>query len=120
MKRMTRRDFLKTTSVTAAAAIGCGALSSFAADARRRVVVIGGGWGGATAAKYIRLADPSIEVTLLEPSKEFISCPFSNLVLSGVESLKSLTMNYNGLRKHGVKIRHEAAAAIETEKRRIR
>jgi sulfide dehydrogenase [flavocytochrome c] flavoprotein subunit len=91
MKRMTRRDFLKTTSV-AAAAMGCGALSSFAADARRRVVVIGGGWGGATAAKYIRLAEPSIEVTLLEPSKEFISCPFSNLVLSGVESLKSLTM----------------------------
>ena len=119
MKNMTRRDFLKATSM-AAAAVGCGALASFAADARRRVVVIGGGWGGATAAKYIRLADPSIEVTLLEPSKEFISCPFSNLVLSGVESLKSLTMNYNGLGKHGVKIRHELAAAIEPDKRRVR
>jgi NADPH-dependent 2,4-dienoyl-CoA reductase/sulfur reductase-like enzyme len=119
MKNLTRRDFLKTTSL-AAATIGCGALTGFAADARRRVVVIGGGWGGATAAKYIRLADPSIEVTLLEPGKEFISCPFSNLVLSGVESLKSLTLNYNGLKKHGVKIRHELAGVIEPDKRRVR
>jgi NADPH-dependent 2,4-dienoyl-CoA reductase/sulfur reductase-like enzyme len=89
-------------------------------QARRRVIVIGGGWGGATAAKYVRLTDPSVDVTLLEPNKEFISCPFSNLVLAGVESLKNLTLNYNGLRKHGVKIRHELAAAIEPDKRRVR
>ena len=82
--------------------LGLGGMPSFAAEAKRSVVVIGGGWGGATAAKYIRLYDPSIEVTLLEPNKEFISCPFSNLVLAGVENLKNLTMNYNGLRKHGV------------------
>jgi NADH dehydrogenase FAD-containing subunit len=89
-------------------------------QARRRVIVIGGGWGGATAAKYIRLTDPAIEVTLLEPNKEFISCPFSNLVLAGVESLKSLTMNYNGLKKYGIRMRHEAAAAIDPDKRRVR
>jgi NADPH-dependent 2,4-dienoyl-CoA reductase/sulfur reductase-like enzyme len=90
------------------------------AQTRRRVVVIGGGWGGATAAKYVRLTDPSIEVILLEPNKEFISCPFSNLVLAGVESLKNLTLNYNGLKKYGVRIRHEAAAAIEPDKKRVR
>jgi len=100
--------------------LGTGGFPSFAAEAKRKVVVIGGGWGGATAAKYIRLTDPSIEVTLLEPNKEFVSCPFSNLVLAGIESLKNLTMNYNGLRKHGVKIRHEAAIAIEPDKKRIR
>jgi NADPH-dependent 2,4-dienoyl-CoA reductase/sulfur reductase-like enzyme len=100
--------------------LGTGGFPSFAAEAKRKVVVIGGGWGGATAAKYLRLTDPSIEVTLLEPNKEFISCPFSNLVLAGIESLKNLTINYNGLRKHGVKIRHEAAMAIEPDKKRIR
>jgi NADPH-dependent 2,4-dienoyl-CoA reductase/sulfur reductase-like enzyme len=102
------------------AALGIAKVPAWAAEAKRRVVVIGGGWGGATAAKYIRIADPSIEVTLLEPNKEFISCPFSNLVLAGVESLKNLTMNYNGLKKYGVRIRHEAAAAIEPDKRRVR
>jgi sulfide dehydrogenase [flavocytochrome c] flavoprotein chain len=119
MKDMTRRHFLKASGLGAAILV-TGASTTHAAEAKRRVLVIGGGWGGATAAKYIRLTDPSIEVTLFEPNKEFISCPFSNLVLSGVESLKNLTINYDGLRKHGVKVRHETASAIEPEKKRIR
>jgi NADPH-dependent 2,4-dienoyl-CoA reductase/sulfur reductase-like enzyme len=86
----------------------------------RRVVVIGGGWGGATAAKYVRLADPSIEVVLLEPRRKFVSCPFSNLVLSGVRGIDSLTFGYGRLREYGVKVRHEAATAIEPDGRRVR
>jgi NADPH-dependent 2,4-dienoyl-CoA reductase/sulfur reductase-like enzyme len=86
----------------------------------RRVIVVGGGWSGATAAKYIRLADPGIEVILLEPNREFISCPLSNLVLSGVRTLASLTLPYDGLRRHGVTIRHEAATAIEPDTGRVR
>jgi sulfide dehydrogenase [flavocytochrome c] flavoprotein subunit len=119
MRTVTRRDFLKVSGI-GVALLGTGGVRSFAAEAKRRVVVIGGGWGGATAAKYIRLSDSSIEVTLLEPNKEFISCPFSNLVLSGVESLKNLTVSYDGLRKRGVRIRHEAASAIEPDKKRVR
>jgi sulfide dehydrogenase [flavocytochrome c] flavoprotein subunit len=119
MRTVTRREFLKASAI-GVALLGTGGLKSFAAEAKRRVLVIGGGWGGATAAKYIRLGDSSIEVTLLEPNKEFISCPFSNLVLSGVESLKNLTVSYDGLRKRGVRIRHEAASAIEPDKKRVR
>jgi NADPH-dependent 2,4-dienoyl-CoA reductase/sulfur reductase-like enzyme len=92
----------------------------FMPKAKPRVVVIGGGWGGATAAKYVRLADPGIEVILLEPNREFVSCPFSNLVLSGVRTIESLTMGYDGLRRHGVRILHEAAAAIEPDRKRVR
>jgi len=119
MKTLTRREFLKASGM-GVALLGTSGVTSFAAEAKRRVVVIGGGWGGATAAKYIRLSDSSIDVTLLEPNKEFISCPFSNLVLSGVESLQNLTLNYNGLRKHDVRIRHEPAAAIDADKKRVR
>jgi len=118
MNQLSRRQFLKSSGL-GVAALGAMQVPVFG-QARRRVIVIGGGWGGATAAKYVRLTDPSIEVTLLEPNKEFISCPFSNLVLAGVESLKNLTLNYDGLRRHGVKIRHEAAAAIEPDKKRVR
>jgi len=118
MKQLSRRQFLRTSGLGVAA---FGAMQApLFGQARRRVIVIGGGWGGATAAKYLRLIDPSIEVTLLEPNKEFISCPFSNLVLAGVESLKNLTLTYDGLRKHGVRIRHEAAMAIEPDKKRVR
>jgi NADPH-dependent 2,4-dienoyl-CoA reductase/sulfur reductase-like enzyme len=84
------------------------------------VVVIGGGWGGTSAAKYVRLADPSIEVILLEPNKEFVSCPFSNLVLSGVRTIESLTFDYDRLRAHGVKVLHETATMIEPAARRVR
>ena len=84
------------------------------------MIVVGGGWGGATAARYVRLHDPSIEVVLLEPSRRFVSCPFSNLVLSGVRTLDSLTFDYGGLRRHGVTVRHEAARAIDPPARRVR
>jgi NADPH-dependent 2,4-dienoyl-CoA reductase/sulfur reductase-like enzyme len=68
----------------------------------------------------VRLADPAIEVVLLEPNREFVSCPFSNLVLSGVRTIESLTMSYGGLRAHGVRILHEAATAIEPDRKRVR
>lgn len=118
MSSISRRRFLQAGAFSALA------LSPLRApvfgQARRRVVVIGGGWGGATAAKYVKLTDPSIDVTLLEPNKELISCPFSNLVLAGVESLKNLTLNYNALAKRGVRLRHQLATAIEPERKRVR
>ncbi len=120
-----RRDFLRSSAVGLAVgwlAGGCAAATRGEVMPRsgRRVVVVGGGWGGATAARYVRLADPSIEVVLLEPNRTFVSCPFSNLVLSGVRDLDSLTFDYRGLRRHGVRLLHEEAVAIEPPSRRVR
>ena len=123
MNASTRREFLRTSSWAGLGlfAAGCAPkVSDFARKSGRRVVVIGGGWGGATAAKYVRLADPSIEVVLLEPNKEFVSCPFSNLVLSDQRMIESLTFNYDGLRDHGVRVLHETATMIEPDVRRVR
>ena len=116
------------TGIPAASGLGLGVLAGaglagcatamkgdFAPRRAPRVVVIGGGWGGATAARYVRLLDPNIEVVLIEPNREFISCPFSNLVLAGLRSIDSLTMGYDGLRKRGVRIIHETATAIEPD-----
>jgi sulfide dehydrogenase [flavocytochrome c] flavoprotein subunit len=132
MRQVSRREFLQTSGLGGVGlglgALGAGTLGGcatpragdLAPKSGRRVVVIGGGWGGATAAKYVRLADPTIEVLLLEPNREFVSCPFSNLVLSGVESIGTLTHGYGGLRGHGVRIRHQAATAIEPDRQRVR
>ena len=126
MTRMTRRQFLKASGagggVLAVAGLpGCAMFrGETEVPKERRVVVVGGGWGGATAAKYVRLADPTIEVILLEPNKKFVSCPFSNLVLSGARGIGSLTFGYGGLREYGVKVRHEAATAIEPDAKRVR
>ena len=124
MTRLTRREFLRASGTGAGALAGLSGCAMFRgntdATSNRRVVVIGGGWGGATAAKYVRLADPSIEVVLLEPNRKFVSCPFSNLVLSGVRGLGEMTFGYSGLGQYGVKVRHEAATAIEPDTRRVR
>ncbi len=129
MKRVTRREFLRASGagvglgvLAAAGMTGCAPSmrGDFAPKTGRRVVVIGGGWGGATAAKYLRLGDPSIEVILLEPNRQFVSCPFSNLVLSGLRTIDSMTFGYDGLRDRGVRIIHEEAVAIEPDRRRVR
>jgi NADPH-dependent 2,4-dienoyl-CoA reductase/sulfur reductase-like enzyme len=126
MSAVSRRQFLLTSGaalggLALGGVAGCATMKGdFAPKAGKRVVVVGGGWGGSTAAKYVRLADPAIEVIVLEPQRQFISCPMSNLVLSQVRTLQSLTMSYDGLRGHGVKLIHEEAAAIDTAARRVR
>jgi sulfide dehydrogenase [flavocytochrome c] flavoprotein chain len=130
MTRLTRREFLGTSSAGLGLGLlggsallgGCatGMKGDFMPKANRRVVVIGGGWGGATAAKYVRQGDPAIEVVLIEPNRTFVSCPFSNLVLSGLRSIDSITFGYDGLRKQGVKVIHETAVAIEPDTKRVR
>src|SRR5262249_14320763 len=121
---ITRREFLRASGVGLGVGLlgGCATTTKgdFAPKSGRRVVVVGGGWGGSTAAKYVRVADPSIEVILLEPNRTFISCPFSNLVLSGVRTLDTLTFDYAGLRRHGVRVIHEAASAVDAPARRVR
>jgi NADPH-dependent 2,4-dienoyl-CoA reductase/sulfur reductase-like enzyme len=124
MHRQTRREFLRASGAGVAAGLLAGCAPAVTGDVMpktgRRVVVIGGGWGGATAARYAKAADPRLEVVLLEPNRRFVSCPFSNLVLSGVRTLDSLTLNYDGLRRQGVRIRHESATALEPDRRRVR
>ena len=126
MARMTRREFLRASSagagLLAAASVGGCATGAgqISPSSSRRVIVVGGGWGGATAAKYVRLADPTIEVVLLEPNQRFVSCPMSNLVLSGVYSIGTLTFGYRGLRDHGVRVVHEMASVVDPDQRRVR
>jgi len=83
-------------------------------------VVVGGGFGGATAAKYIRMWDPSIDVVLIERDTSFVSCPISNMVLGGYTTVQELTRGYDGLRRHGVTVVHDEAVAIDAAKKTVR
>lgn len=117
---MDRRDFLKLGAAgVALTAAGCAALPGV--KPRARVAVVGGGYGGATAARYIRLLDPSIEVVLIEPNEVFVSCPISNMVLGGFRTMEDITTPYTALeRTHGVRVVRDMATGIDVERRQVR
>ncbi len=103
MTDFNRRDFIRlaTGATLAGGALG---FPSLLLAASRKVVVVGGGVGGCTVAKYLRKLDPMVDVTLIETKKAYTSCFLSNEVLSGDRTLKSLTFDYEGLKRHGVKM----------------
>ncbi len=114
-----RRHFLAAAGGTAVALALPGCATTAAPKAR--VVVIGGGFGGATAAKYIRLWAPEIEVVLVEREAAFVSCPLSNLVLGGTETIENITTGYDTLaKKYGVRVVRDEATAIDAGKREVR
>ncbi len=87
--------------------------------ATARVLVVGGGYGGATAAKYLRLfSGNAIEVVLIEPNEAFVSCPISNLVIGGSRTLADITTPYDSLnRTHGITVIKDMVASIDTAKK---
>jgi sulfide dehydrogenase [flavocytochrome c] flavoprotein chain len=111
---MKRRDFLKLAGAVSVA--GCATPT----PSKARVVVIGGGYGGATAAKYLRLWDPSIDVVLVEREAGFVSCPISNLVLAGYSSMDDISRGYDGLRRHGVTVVRDEVSAIDASRKSVR
>ncbi len=116
--KLTRREFAKwmAASTGTAAVAGCAGMGGPSA----RVVVIGGGYGGATAARYIKLWAPDIDVTVVERNDVFVSCPMSNLVLGGNAQIGDVTSGYGGLRSRGVNLVRDDAVAVDAGARQVR
>lgn len=122
---MNRRNFIQLAGAFAGLGLAsCASVSpvgGLAAGKGRRVVVVGGGYGGAIAAKYIRMSDPSIEVVLVERNKTFISCPFSNLVVGGNRNLDENKIGYDTLAaNHGIRMVFDEVTAVDVAARKIR
>jgi sulfide dehydrogenase [flavocytochrome c] flavoprotein subunit len=129
MSRISRRNFVKLMGAGGALSLfglaGCETAPSKAsgtssAKAAPRVVVIGGGFGGATCAKYLRLYDPGLNVTLVEQNASYVTCPGSNWMLGGLRKIEDLTQNYDALRdKHGVDVVIDRVVGVDTAKRLV-
>ena len=111
--RITRRAFIAGAGVTLATpAIVRG-------QSAARVVVIGAGFGGASAARYVKQWAPAAQVTVIEPSERFVTCPYSNLVLGGLRDMASITHSYDKLARRVTLVR-DSAAAIDAAARTVR
>ena len=119
MINLSRRSFvsfaLASTSLLAMPAISTG-------SARPKVVVVGGGAGGATAARYIaKDSKGAIDVTLIEASKHYYTCFYSNLYLGGFRDYDSIGHSYDNLSaNHGVNVVHDWAISVDSSARKVR
>ena len=86
----------------------------------KRVVVCGGGWGGVSAAKHLRLLDPTLDVVLLERNPVFFSCPMSNKWLVDVVDTNFLTFSYLPVaEKYGYTFIQTEVTAFERDRKRV-
>jgi len=115
---LTRRQLLGAGA--ALGALGLAGCATPGGPSIGRVVVVGGGYGGATAARYLRLWGGNVDVTLVERNASFVSCPISNLVLAGAKRIEDVTRGYEGLRAAGVKVVQGEVTAVDAAGKKVR
>lgn len=84
-------------------------------------VIIGGGAGGATAARYLaKDSKGAIDVTLIEPTRKYYTCFFSNLYIGGFREFESIGHTYATLASdYGINVVHDWASSIDRAKREV-
>ncbi|MCB4457848.1 NAD(P)/FAD-dependent oxidoreductase [Leisingera sp. McT4-56] len=114
---LNRRTFLGTAGAVAAGLSAPAVL----AQGKPRVVVVGGGAGGATAARYIaKDSKGEIDVTLIEPSRTYYTCFFSNLYLGGFQELSGIAHSYGTLAAgYGINVIHDWATGVDPDARTV-
>ena len=109
--KLDRRNFIGSSAAIAAALTA----PTVMASGKPRVVVVGGGAGGATAARYIaKDSKGAIDVTLVEPTRSYYTCFFSNLYIGGFRTLDSIGHSYGNLAtEYGINVVHDWAVGID-------
>jgi sulfide dehydrogenase [flavocytochrome c] flavoprotein chain len=121
INHFSRRDFIKLAGAASTLVVSKSGFARATKPPIGRVVVIGGGYAGATVAKYLRLWSlGSVEVVVVEPNSQFVSCPLSNLVLGGSKSINDLTFGYEALKaNHGIKWVQDTVTAIDATAKKV-
>jgi sulfide dehydrogenase [flavocytochrome c] flavoprotein subunit len=111
--KLNRRVFIGTGTAAAAMVAAPAVLAE--GHAKPRVIVVGGGPGGATAARYIaKDSKGAVDVTLIEPSRTYFTCFFSNLYLGGFKDIEDLGHTYGALAaKYAINVVHDWAVAVD-------
>ncbi len=116
--KFNRRTFIGT--VVAASTLSAPMVRA-AGHGTPRVVVVGGGAGGATAARYIaKDSEGAIDVTLIEPTRTYYTCFFSNLYLGGFKEMDDLGHSYGNLASaYGINVVHDWAVGVDRDAKTV-
>lgn len=92
---------------------------AFASD-KAKIVIIGGGVGGATAAKYLKLFNPSLQVTVIEKNPVYIRPYGSSEVLNQHATMDDLNVTYDALKnKYGIEFIFDTVTGLDSNTRVI-
>ena len=87
---------------------------------KSHVVILGGGWGGLSAAKTLRLMNKNCKITLIEKTKEFISCPISNWVIGQLINMENITFDYEKFKRNNdIEVVIDEVISIDINKKLI-
>jgi sulfide dehydrogenase [flavocytochrome c] flavoprotein chain len=103
----------------AASAASLAAPSIARAQAAARIVVVGGGFAGAACARALKRGDAKLEMTLVEPARTFVACPFSNEVIAGLRKIQAQQFTYERISADGINVIAHAATKIDSRTRKI-
>ena len=115
---LNRRKFVGSTAAIAATLSA--PMIKAAGHGNPRVVVVGGGAGGATAARYIaKDSKGEIDVTLIEPTRTYYTCFFSNLYIGGLKEIEDIGHTYGALAAGGVNVVHDWAVGVDRDAKTV-
>lgn len=117
--KLNRRNFIG--SAAAVSATMAAPMVMGASHGRPKVVVIGGGAGGATVARYLaKDSKGEIDVTLVEPTRTYYTCFFSNLYIGGFREFSSIGHTYGKLAADfGINVVHDWAIGVDRDAKTV-
>lgn len=121
MNSLSRRNLLKLLgSASAFSAIPNLGFAATPATACR-VVIVGAGFGGATAARYLRLwGGDKVSVTLVDANATHDSCILSNLVVTGAMTMNQIMLDLSVLQtSYGVNLVQGLATTVDAIARTV-
>ena len=119
MNKLSRRKFIKLLGGSGAWLSASNLLTACSKSASARVVIVGGGFGGATCAKYMRRFDSNLDITLIEPSERFITCPFSNMVINGMQTMNNISHDYSTQVDRGINVVHARVQEVDATTKKV-
>jgi sulfide dehydrogenase [flavocytochrome c] flavoprotein chain len=116
-----RRQFVRSVIYGGLAFYGMPAFARASRAPLGHIVIVGAGFAGLTAAKYLReWSLGNIQVTIVEPNPQFISCPQSNMVLGGSRTLDDLSFSYALSKKqHGLEWVQDSVTAVDLASKQV-
>jgi sulfide dehydrogenase [flavocytochrome c] flavoprotein subunit len=116
-----RREALKLVAMAGLAGLVPAVLPGRAlAQATGRVVIVGGGFGGGTCARTLARLAPALSITLIEQNPSYITCPFSNGVIAGIDDIAAITHEFGAIEAAGVTRIQDRAVAIDPDRKEVR